>query len=84
MLPLETKLLNTDYRPKLKFFGHIKRHDSLENATLERQVPGNRSISRPRRRWEDWEISKGSRYVSSECVCCYVLKGICNYSTFTN
>ena len=33
-------LLNTVYRRKLRFFGHIKRNDSLEKAVLEGQVPG--------------------------------------------
>ena len=46
-------LLNTVYRWKLKFFGHIKRHDSLEKAVLEGKVPGKRSRGRQRRRWEE-------------------------------
>ena len=46
-------LLNTVYRRKLKFFSHIKRHDSLEKGVLEGKVPGKRSRGRQRRRWED-------------------------------
>ena len=38
-------LLNTVYRRKLIFFGHIKRHDSLEKAELEGRVPGKRSLA---------------------------------------
>ena len=45
-------LLNTGYRRKLKFFGHIKSHDSLVKAVLEGKVPGKRSRGRQRRRWE--------------------------------
>ena len=46
-------LLNTVYRRKLKLFGHIKRHDSLDKAVLEGKVPGKRSQGRQRRRWKD-------------------------------
>ena len=45
--------LNAAYKRKLNFLGHIKRHDSLEKAVLQGQVPGKRSRGRPRRRGEE-------------------------------
>mgnify|MGYP004724104797 CR=1 FL=1 len=36
---------------KLKYFGHIKRHDGLERTVMESMVPGKRERGRPRRRW---------------------------------
>lgn len=64
----------------MKLFGHINRHDSSENATLEGQEPGNRSRGKPRRRWQDCigkrldytMISTGLRYVSSDRIFRYV------------
>ena len=38
---------------KLKYFGHIKRHDRIEKTMLEGHMPGPRSRGRPRRRWSD-------------------------------
>ena len=58
-------LLNTVYRRKLKFFCHIKRHDSLEKAVLEGKVLGKRSRGRERRRWEDC-ISERLGYTTDE------------------
>ena len=46
-------LMNFIHRQKLKFFGHIKRHDSLEKSLLEGNTNGRRSRGRQRRRWED-------------------------------
>ena len=36
---------------KLKYFGHIKRHDNLEKTVLEGYIMGKRKRGRPRRRW---------------------------------
>ena len=38
-------------RQKLKFFGHIKRHECLEQDIYEGLVEGKRGIGRPKRRW---------------------------------
>ena len=38
-------------RQKLKFFGHIKRHECLERDIYEGIVPGKRGRGRPKRRW---------------------------------
>ena len=39
-------------RLKLKYFGHIKRHENLGKIILEGMVGGKRARGRPRRRWE--------------------------------
>ena len=43
---------------KLRFFGHIMRHDSLEKAIIQGKVEGMRGRGRPRRAWysdiEEW------------------------------
>ena len=44
-------LLSTIIERKLKYFGHVKRHEGLEKEILERQVQGKRTRGRPRRRW---------------------------------
>ena len=46
-------LLNTIKKQKLKYYGHITRHESLEKSILEAQIAGQRGRGRPRRRWED-------------------------------
>jgi len=43
-------LKNTKTR-KIKYFGHIKRHDCLEKIILEGLVPGRRRRGRQRRPW---------------------------------
>ena len=52
------KLLQTVKKLKLKYFGHIKRHDTLEKHILEAKIEGKRGRGRPTRRWEqdieDW------------------------------
>ena len=44
-------LLSTIIKRKLKYFGHVKRHEGLEKEILEGQVQGKRTRGRPRRRW---------------------------------
>ena len=43
---------------KLKYFGHIKRHETLERHILEARIDERRGRGRPTRRWEqdinDW------------------------------
>ena len=44
-------LLSTIIKRKLKYFGHVKRHEGLMKEILEGQVQGKRTRGRPRRRW---------------------------------
>ena len=45
------QLLNLIKRQKLSYFGHIKRHNTLEKLFLEGTCEGRRDRGRPRRRW---------------------------------
>ena len=45
-------LNNCIMRNKLKYFGHIKRHDGLERTIMEARIAGKRGRGRPRKRWE--------------------------------
>ena len=47
----ENWLLNTVVKGKMAYFGHVKRHDSLERAIYEGIIEGKRGRGRPRRRW---------------------------------
>ena len=47
----ENWLLNTVVQRKMKFFGHVKRHESLERMIYEGIIEGKRGRGRPRRRW---------------------------------
>ena len=53
-----TMLLQKAKTLKLKYFGHIKRHETLERHILEAKIDGRRGRGRPTRRWEqdinDW------------------------------
>ena len=53
-----TILLQKAKTLKLKYFGHIKRHETLERHILEARIDGRRGRGRPTRRWEqdinDW------------------------------
>ena len=40
-------------KQKLSYFGHIKRHSTLEKTILEGRIEGRRKRGRPRRRWVD-------------------------------
>ena len=46
-------LLQNIRKLKLKYFGHIKRHNTLERHILEARVEGKRGRGRPTRRWEE-------------------------------
>lgn len=46
------RLLQIVKKLKLKYFGHIKRHETLEKRILEGKVEGRRGRGRPARRWE--------------------------------
>ena len=45
------QLLNLIKKQKLSYFGHIKRHNTLEKQFLEGTCEGRRGRGRPRRRW---------------------------------
>ena len=45
------QLLNLIKKQKLSYFGHIKRHNTLEKLFLEGLCEGRRGRGRPRRRW---------------------------------
>ena len=45
------ELLNLIKRQKLSYFGHIKRHNTLEKLFLEGRWEGRRDRGRPRKRW---------------------------------
>ena len=49
----ECWLINNILYRKIKYFGHIKRHDGLERTIMEGRVPGSRGRGRgrPRRKW---------------------------------
>jgi hypothetical protein len=47
----ENWLLKEIKTRKLKYFGHIKRHNGLEKIILEGVVPGRRGQGRPRKQW---------------------------------
>ena len=53
-----TMLLQKTKTLKLKYFGHIKRHETLERHILEARIDGRRGRGRPTRIWEqdinDW------------------------------
>ena len=46
-------LLNKIKARKLSYFGHLKRHDSLERHILEARLEGKRRKGRLTRRWTD-------------------------------
>ena len=46
-------LLQQVKKRKLCYFGHIKRHDTLEKHVLEAKLEGKRRRGRPTRRWTD-------------------------------
>ena len=53
-----TMLLQEAKTLKLKYFGHIKRHKTLERHNLKAKIDGRRGRGRSTRRWEqdinDW------------------------------
>ena len=51
-------LFNFVRRKKLKYFGHVTRHNGLEKTIMQGMVAGKRSRGKPRQRWE-----KDIRYV---------------------
>ena len=65
---LPGSLLNMVKTRKLRFFGHLKRHQNPECQILEGKIEGKRRKGRPTRRWEqdigEWlkmEITEAGR-----------------------
>src|SRR5579871_2637964 len=52
---------------QIKYFGHIKRHDSLLKTLLEGLVEGRRDRGRQRYKWER-NIKRWTGYSMSECT----------------
>ena len=52
---------------KIKYFGHVKRHQSLLNDVLEGIVKGSRSRGRPRIDWEE-NVKNWSGLKLQECT----------------
>lgn len=48
-----SQILKHAKNQKLKYFGHIKRHSTLERVIMEGKVDGKRKPGRPRRQWKD-------------------------------
>ena len=46
-------LLNNNEARKQSYFGHLKRHDSLEKHILEARLEGKRGKGQPTRRWTE-------------------------------
>ncbi|KAG1651907.1 Craniofacial development protein 2 [Nymphon striatum] len=53
MLGIKKQLLNIVKERKLKYYGHIKRHQTVQRTTLEGKVEGKRSRGKQRLKWED-------------------------------
>ena len=74
-----TTLLHEIREPKVRYFGHIKRHESLEKHILEAKAAGRRGRGRPMRRWEqdiqDWlETTKTQAERMAEDRLCFERK----------
>ena len=50
---LPNSLLRQIKKQKLKYYGHIARHECLENVVIEGRVEGKRGVGRPCRQWHD-------------------------------
>ena len=47
----KTEMLNTIKSRKLAFYGHIRRHDTLQRTILEGKIDGKRGPGCPRKSW---------------------------------
>ncbi|GFR58979.1 eukaryotic translation initiation factor 3 subunit F [Elysia marginata] len=47
------QLMNNIRKLKLTYFGHVKRHNTLEKLCMEGMVEGKRGRGRPKRRWSE-------------------------------
>ena len=73
-----TMLLQKAKALKLKYFGHIKRHETLERHILEARIDGRRGRGRPTRRWEqdinDWMDTTTTRQEDWQKIVCFSVK----------
>ncbi|KAG1672954.1 Serine/threonine-protein phosphatase 2B catalytic subunit 2 [Nymphon striatum] len=67
MLGIKKQLLNIVKERKLKYYGHIKRHQTVQRTTLEGKVEGKRSRGKQRLKWED-NIKGWTKRSMEECV----------------
>ena len=51
-LGMKKQLLREIKFRQVKYFGHIKRHDTMIKSLLEGKVEGRRARGRPRDKWE--------------------------------
>ncbi|KAG1715000.1 Endophilin-B1 [Nymphon striatum] len=66
MLGIKKQLLNIVKERKLKYYGHIKRHQTVQRITLEGKVEGKRSRGKQRLKWED-NIKGWTKRSMEEC-----------------
>ena len=66
-LNIERSLLSEIKERKLRYFGHIKRHQSIKKEILEGRVDGKRGRGRPPRRWED-DVKAWSGMSLADCT----------------
>ena len=66
ILELKPTLLNTIKGRKLKFFGHTKRHTTIQKHLLEGKVEGKRPRGRPIRSWLD-DVKGWTGLSAAEC-----------------
>ena len=52
---------------QIKYFGHIKRHDTLLKTLLEGKIEGKRARGRQRYKWES-NITRWTGYSLAECT----------------
>ena len=52
-LNFKAKITNIIKTRKLKYFGHLQRHDTLQRRLMEGRVDGKRLRGRPRQMWVD-------------------------------
>ena len=50
---------------KVRYFGHIKRHEGLEKTIMEGGIPAKRRRGRPRRRWIQ-DVTDGLNMTAAE------------------
>ena len=67
LLKVSPSLLNNIKRKKLKYFGHIKRHDTICREILEGKIEGRRARGRQRRTWLD-DIRDWTKLSVTECA----------------
>ena len=67
ILGMKRQLLNNIKKRQVKYFGHVKRHDTIIKNILEGKVEGRRARGRQRYRWVD-NIKRWTNISLSECT----------------